>query len=110
LQGVGNSITNQINGQFAAAGRVLSPANTTALSYGLEQGEAPIIANQYNQNVAAQQGAAGQLVKAYSMPPPAVQPNRVWVSAAVTTAPTPLAPAEAFAVAFSPPIAAPAVP
>lgn len=64
LQGVGNSITNQVNSQFAAAGRDMSPANTTALAYGLEQGEAPIIANQYNQNVAAQQGAANSLESA----------------------------------------------
>lgn len=58
LQGVGNTISNQINDQFAAAGRDLSPGNTTALAYGLEQGEAPILTNQYNANVAAQEGAA----------------------------------------------------
>jgi hypothetical protein len=61
LSGLTNSISNSINSQFAAAGRDLSPANTTALAYGLEQGEAPVIANQYNQNVAAQQGAANSV-------------------------------------------------
>src|SRR6185312_13389674 len=58
LQGLTNTISNNVNDQFAAAGRDLSPANTTALAYGLEQGEAPVIANQYNTNVAQQQAAA----------------------------------------------------
>lgn len=61
LAGLTDSISNNINGQFAAAGRDMSPANTKALAYGLEQGEAPIIANQFNQNVAAQQGAANNV-------------------------------------------------
>src|SRR5262249_27787904 len=52
-----NDITNSIAGRFAAAGRDLSPAETTALARGLVQGEAPLIQNQYNQNVAAQRGA-----------------------------------------------------
>lgn len=54
-----NDITNDVNSQFAAAGRDLSPANSTALARGLSQGEGSLIQNQYNQNVAAQQGAAG---------------------------------------------------
>jgi hypothetical protein len=61
LQGLTNSISNNINDQFAAAGRDLSPGNTTALAYGLEQGEAPILTNQYNANVGAQQNAANAL-------------------------------------------------
>src|SRR5262249_41656566 len=52
-----SDITKQINSQFAASGRDLSPANTQALARGLAQGEAPLLTNQYNQNVAAQQGA-----------------------------------------------------
>lgn len=52
-----SDITNQINSQFAAAGRDLSPGNTTALARGLSQGLAPVIANQFNQNVATQRGA-----------------------------------------------------
>lgn len=50
-------ITNSVNDQFAAAGRDLSPANTTALARGLSQGEGSLISDQYNRNVAAQQGA-----------------------------------------------------
>lgn len=50
-------ITNSVNDQFAAAGRDLSPGNTTALARGLSQGEGGLIADQYNRNVAAQQGA-----------------------------------------------------
>src|SRR6185436_18342679 len=38
-------ITNDINGQFAAAGRDLSPANSRALAYGLGGAIAPAIAN-----------------------------------------------------------------
>lgn len=57
LSTVKNDVTNSVNGQFAAAGRDLSPANSTALARGITQGEAPIIANQFNQNVATQRGA-----------------------------------------------------
>ena len=60
LQGATNTISNGINDQFAAAGRDLSPGNTTALAYGLEQGLAPIITGQYNTNVAQQQNAANK--------------------------------------------------
>lgn len=57
-------ITNQINGQFAAAGRDLSGMNTQTLARGLTQGLAPTIASQYNQNVQNQQNAAGNLYNA----------------------------------------------
>jgi hypothetical protein len=60
LATTGQDITNSINGQFAAAGRSDSPANTQALARGLAQGEAPIITNEYNQLVGQQQGAANQ--------------------------------------------------
>lgn len=61
LGAVNQNIANQINDQFAAAGRDLSPGNSTALAYGLAQGEAPLVANQYNTNVATQLGAANAL-------------------------------------------------
>ena len=61
LKTVNSDISNQVNDQFAAAGRDLSPGNSTALARGLSQGEGQLISNQFNQNVAAQQGAAGTL-------------------------------------------------
>jgi hypothetical protein len=61
LQGLQNNITNQIEGQFAAGGRSFSPAESQALAYGLAQGMAPVLTNQYNANVANQQGAANSL-------------------------------------------------
>lgn len=54
-------ITNSVNGQFAAAGRDMSPANSQALGRGLSQGLGGLISNQYNQNVGAQMGAANNL-------------------------------------------------
>ncbi len=61
---LGNTITNQVNDQFAAAGRDLSPGNSQALAYGLAQGEAPVIASQYNTNVGNQLAAANTLFNA----------------------------------------------
>jgi hypothetical protein len=58
LGALGNNITNQVNDQFAAAGRDLSPGNSHALAYGLAQAEAPVIAGQYNTNVSNQLAAA----------------------------------------------------
>jgi hypothetical protein len=49
-----------VNGQFAAAGRSDSPANSQALARGLSQGEGGLISNEYNQLVGQQQGAANQ--------------------------------------------------
>jgi hypothetical protein len=57
-------ITNSTNGQFAAAGRDFSGANSQALGRGIMQGVAPTIAQQYNQNIQNQQGAAGNLYNA----------------------------------------------
>jgi hypothetical protein len=56
-----NDITNNTNGQFAAAGRDFSGANSMALGRGIAQGVAPTIAAQYNANVNNQQGAANNL-------------------------------------------------
>jgi hypothetical protein len=58
LDALGSRISNQINDQFAAAGRDLSPGNSQALAYGLAQGEAPVIASQYNANANNQLAAA----------------------------------------------------
>lgn len=58
LQGLNDSITQQINGSFAGAGRDMSGYNQKALAQGLVQGEGPILTNQYNSNVTNQQGAA----------------------------------------------------
>lgn len=60
LSTVNNDITNQVNDQFAAAGRDLSPANTTALARGLSQGEGALIQGQYNTNVGNQLAAANE--------------------------------------------------
>ena len=64
LQGLSNNILSSVNGQFAAAGRDGSPANSQSAAYGLSQGLAPILTQQYNQNVQNQQGAAGNLYNA----------------------------------------------
>jgi Chaperone of endosialidase len=61
LAQIRDDVTNQVNGQFAAAGRDFSGANQQALARGLAQGEAPVIAAQYNQDVANQIGAANSL-------------------------------------------------
>jgi hypothetical protein len=61
LNAVNSDITNQVNGQFAAAGRDMSGMNSQALARGLSQGEGQLVANQYNQNVQNQLGAANSL-------------------------------------------------
>jgi hypothetical protein len=64
LNTANSDISNSVNGQFAAAGRDMSGANSQALGRGLAQGDAQLIANQYNQNVQNQQGAASNLYNA----------------------------------------------
>jgi hypothetical protein len=61
LDTIRSDVTNQVNGQFAGAGRDFSGANQMALGRGIAQGEAPVIAGQYNQDVANQLNAAGSL-------------------------------------------------
>ena len=56
LQTIQNDISNQVNSQFAGAGRSLSGLNEQTLSRGLAQGEAVPLLNQYNQNIANQLG------------------------------------------------------
>jgi hypothetical protein len=61
LDTIRNDISNQVNGQFAGAGRSLSGLNEQTLSRGLAQGEAVPLLNQYNQNFANMLGANQQL-------------------------------------------------
>jgi hypothetical protein len=61
LQAMKDSITQGVNGSFVAAGRDGSGYNQKALGQGLAAGLAPILTNQYNQNVQNQQQAAGNL-------------------------------------------------
>jgi Chaperone of endosialidase len=64
LNQIATDTTNDINSQFAAAGRDGSPANTQALARGIAAGEAPVLASQYNTDVTNQLGAAGSLYNA----------------------------------------------
>jgi hypothetical protein len=59
LSTIQNDISNQVNSQFAGAGRSLSGLNEQTLARGLAQGEAVPLLNQYNQNIANQMGIAG---------------------------------------------------
>lgn len=61
LDTIMSDVGNSVNGQFAAAGRDLSGANQQAYGRGVAQGVAPVLANQYNQDVSNQINAAGQL-------------------------------------------------
>lgn len=61
LSAMNSDITNQVNGQFAAAGRSDSGMNKQTLMRGLAQGEGQLIANQYNQNAQNQLGAMASL-------------------------------------------------
>jgi len=64
LQTIQSDVANSVNSQFAGAGRDMSGANQQAYGRGVAQGMAPVITNQYNQNVQNQQGAAGNLYNA----------------------------------------------
>jgi hypothetical protein len=61
LSTIDSDVTQQVNGAAAAAGRSGSPDAAMALGRGIAAGEAPVITNQYNQNVQNQQGAAAAL-------------------------------------------------
>lgn len=56
-----NDISNSVNDRFAAAGRDLSPGNSTALARGLSQGEGGLLQSQYNANAGNLTGAANSL-------------------------------------------------
>ena len=57
LAQIQSDVTSQVNGQFAAAGRDFSGANANTLGRGIAAGTAPVIAAQYNQDVANQRAA-----------------------------------------------------
>lgn len=61
LDTIMSDVGNSVNSQFAAAGRDLSGANQQAYGRGVAQGIAPVLANQYNQDVNNQLNAAGSL-------------------------------------------------
>lgn len=61
LSTMNNDIGNQVNDRFAAAGRDLSPGNSTALARGLSQGEGSLLQSQYNQNASNLMGASNSL-------------------------------------------------
>lgn len=64
LDTIRNDVSQQVNGMFAGAGRDLSGANQQALARGIAQGEAPVIAAQYNTDTQNALGAAGALYNA----------------------------------------------
>lgn len=61
LDTIMSDVGNNVNSQFAAAGRDMSGANQQAYGRGVAQGIAPVLANQYNQDVSNQLSAAGSL-------------------------------------------------
>jgi hypothetical protein len=61
LQAANSDVTNQVNGEFAAAGRSGSGMNTQTLARGIAQADAPIILNQANLDTATRTGAANTL-------------------------------------------------
>jgi hypothetical protein len=64
LAQIRSDVGNDVNSQFAAAGRDFSGANQMAYGRGVAAAEAPVIAAQYNQDVANQLAAAGALYNA----------------------------------------------
>src|SRR6202008_2967754 len=68
LAQIRDDVGNSINSQFAAAGRDFSGANQMAYGRGVAAGEAPVIAAQYNQDVAYQINAANELYNAGNPP------------------------------------------
>jgi hypothetical protein len=61
LDTISSDASNATNGAFAAAGRDFSPANSQATARGIAQGEAPVLANQYNVNTSNMMDAAKTL-------------------------------------------------
>lgn len=61
LDQIASDTTNSVNGSWAAAGRDGSPGNAMALGRGIAAGQAPVIAAQYNTDVANQRSAADAL-------------------------------------------------
>ncbi len=61
LDTISNDVTTNVNSMFAGAGRDMSGLNQQALARGIAQGQAPVIANQYNTDVGRAVNAAGSL-------------------------------------------------
>jgi len=64
LAQIRSDVGDSVNSQFAAAGRDFSGANLMAYGRGVAAAEAPVIAAQYNQDVANQLAAASALYNA----------------------------------------------
>lgn len=64
LAQIRDDVASSVNGQFAAAGRDLSGANQMAHGRGVAAAQAPVIAAQYNQDVANQIAASNALYNA----------------------------------------------
>lgn len=68
LSTIGNDVQNSVESQFAAAGRggpgAMSPAEAQAIARGTAQGEAPVIAAQYNTDVGNMMNANSMLENA----------------------------------------------
>lgn len=64
LDTIRSDVGNSVNGMFAGAGRDLSGMNVQTLARGVSQGLAAPLLAQYNQNVANQMDAAGNLYNA----------------------------------------------
>lgn len=64
LAQIRSDVGDSVNSQFAAAGRDFSGANLMAYGRGVTAAEAPVIAAQYNQDVANQLASAGALYNA----------------------------------------------
>lgn len=64
LNTINQDVQNQVGSMWAGAGLTPNGGEAQAMARGLSQGLAAPLFNQYNQNVAAQQGAAGQLYNA----------------------------------------------
>jgi len=61
LNALGDQVKNSVSNQFALAGRDFSGDFSNALGKGYAQNLAPLLMGQYNQNVGAQQNAAGMM-------------------------------------------------
>lgn len=64
LDTISNDVQSRVNGMFAGAGRDLSGMNQKVLARGIAEGTAPVIASQFNQDVANQMGASKSLFDA----------------------------------------------
>lgn len=61
LDSIASDVTSQVNGMFAGAGRDFSGMNMQTLARGIMQGQAPVVAQQYNQDKQNQINAANAL-------------------------------------------------